>query len=68
MRIIKISDSLYRIYNKRGICKDVSIEFGKIKEPADQHDILTETEKQAVELKIKKNGIDKSRNISERNN
>lgn len=55
MRITKISDNLYRIYNKRGICKDVYIEFGKIKEPVNQHDILTETEKQAVELKIKKN-------------
>lgn len=53
MRIIKISDNLYRVYNKRGICKDVFIEFGKIKEPVNQYDILTETEKQAVELEIK---------------
>ena len=56
MKIIKISNNLYRVYNKRGICKDVSVELGKIKEPVNQHDILTETEKQAIEFKIKKNG------------
>lgn len=62
MRIVKVSNKFYRVYNKRGICKDVFIEFGEIKEPRTQYDILTETEKQAVELEIEKNGMDKSRN------
>lgn len=52
----KISDKLYRVKNPRGVVKDVWITpSGNIKTPNNQHDILTETEKQAVELLIEKN-------------
>jgi len=50
----KITDKLYRVKNPRGIVKDVFIEFGKIKPPTNQYNILTETEKQAVEQLIEK--------------
>lgn len=47
MRIIKISDNLYRINGK-----DVWIKNGEIEAPRTPHDTLTETEKQAIEMKI----------------
>lgn len=54
IHVYKISDSLYRVKNPRGITKDVWIDYGRIKEPTNQYDILTETERQLVELELKK--------------
>lgn len=53
MRIVKIHSRFYRIYADRYI-KDVFVVAGKIKAPVNQHNILTETEKQLIELEIKK--------------
>lgn len=53
MRIYKIHPSLYRVSNN-GKVKDVKVAFGKIKEPENPYNILTETEKQQVELELSK--------------
>jgi hypothetical protein len=51
MRIAKISDRLYRVYNN-GKVKDVWIEDGEIKAPENKENILTPTETLAIEMEI----------------
>lgn len=51
MRIIKISDRLYRVYNNDKY-KDVWIKNGKMLEPENKHNILTEEEKEFLMGKI----------------
>ena len=51
MKIIKISDSLYRVYNK-GKCKDVWVENGIRKFPDNPHNILTPTEEMAIDMEL----------------
>jgi len=51
LKIIKISNSLYRVYNK-GKIKDVWIMGGEIQPPKTEADTLSPIERQAIEIKI----------------
>lgn len=51
MKIIKITDKLYRVYNK-GRQKDAWINSGEIMPPENPYNILTEEEAKAVKSEI----------------
>lgn len=53
MRVYKVNHTFYRVSNN-GKVKDVKIAFNKIQEPENPYNILTETEKQEVELELSK--------------
>lgn len=54
MHVAKITNKFYRVYSN-GKSKDVMLDgFGGILEPVNPFNILTETEKQRVEVEIKK--------------
>jgi hypothetical protein len=49
MRVIKISERLYRVYDN-GTYKDVRVENGEIQYPENPHNLLRPTEEQAIEM------------------
>jgi hypothetical protein len=51
VRIVKISERLYRVYNN-GTYKDVWVENGEIQYPENPHNLLKPTEEQAVQIEI----------------
>jgi hypothetical protein len=53
LHVYKISERLYRIRNiKKDTVKDCWIKNGEIQIPANIHNTLTPTERQAVEMEI----------------
>ncbi len=51
MKVIKISERLYRVYDN-GTYKDVFIKNGEIEYPENTHNVLLPSEQKEVEMKL----------------